>query len=421
MNKQTLRFLASITCSLSLTVSIFFLAGAQASAQCPLPQLTSGLQIPLGLTQTDRGNLLVSESGIFAPNTGRISIVDLHGQRRTLLAGLPSGINDVNEPAGPAGLFLRGRTLYVAIGIGDSILAGPFPGSATGNPNPSSPLFSSILAIELSEGVERFTSGFNLTAADQQALASGERVRLSNGGSDTITIELVANFPNFTPNPLPTLATNVRGSNPFDLVLVTNRNRDDDHRSRDDGDDDGDRCESELLYVTDGGQNLVWRVDIRSGGFSMLAVFPPIPNPMFPAVGGPFMDAVPTGIAYSDGQLLVTLFRGVPFAPGTSVVQRVDPLTGNNSPFITGLKTAIDVLQLRRHHDTDYLVLQHSSAPGPFFGTPGRLVRFETPTDPPAVLADCLVRPTAMTLDERSGRLYITEVAGRIVSLPIAP
>ena len=42
MNKQILRFLASITCSLSLIVSINFLAGAQASAQCPAPELISG-------------------------------------------------------------------------------------------------------------------------------------------------------------------------------------------------------------------------------------------------------------------------------------------------------------------------------------------------------------------------------------------
>ncbi len=418
MNKHMLRVITSIICSLSLTVSIVFLAGAQASAQCPLPELTSGLHIPLGITQSGRGNLLVSETGA-TTNSGRITIVDLNGQRRTLLAGLPSGINDVNEPSGPSGLFLSGRTLYVAIGIGDSIQA--VPGGVVGNPNPSSPIFSSILAIKFSAHVERVTSGFNLTLADHQALANGERVRLSNGGGDTITIELVANFPDFTPNPLPTLPTNVRGSNPFDLVLVTDRDRDGDDRRRDDGANEGDRCESELLYVTDGGQNLVWRVDVNSGGFSMLAVFPPIPNPLFPAVGGPFMEAVPTGIVHSDGQLLVTLFRGVPFAPGTSVVQQVNPLTGSNSPFITGLKTAIDVRPLRNRHDTDYLVLQHSSAPGPFFGTPGRLLRFETPSSTPTVLADCLIRPTSMKLDEQSGRLYITELAGRIVSVPIAP
>jgi hypothetical protein len=67
-------------------------------AQCPPDELISGLQIPLGITQSNQGNLLVSETGTRVPNTGRISIVDLDGNRRTLLDGLPSGINDVNDP-----------------------------------------------------------------------------------------------------------------------------------------------------------------------------------------------------------------------------------------------------------------------------------------------------------------------------------
>ena len=74
--------------------------------------------------------------------------------------GLPSGINDVNEASGPAGLFMPGRTLYVAIGIGDSILAGPFPGTARPNPNPSSPIFSPVLAIHFSANVEKTTAGY---------------------------------------------------------------------------------------------------------------------------------------------------------------------------------------------------------------------------------------------------------------------
>jgi hypothetical protein len=98
------------------------LAGAQASAQaiCPVTELTSGLQLPLGITQSNQRNLLVSESGPRGTtNTGRVTILGLDGARRTLLAGLPSGPNDVGDPSGPAGLFLRGRTLYVAIGMGD--------------------------------------------------------------------------------------------------------------------------------------------------------------------------------------------------------------------------------------------------------------------------------------------------------------
>ena len=89
--------LTHVAFSLALADSALLLAGVQASAQCPATTLTSGLQIPLGVTQSNQGNLLVSETGTFARNTGRISIVGLNGTRRTLLDGLPSGLNDVNE------------------------------------------------------------------------------------------------------------------------------------------------------------------------------------------------------------------------------------------------------------------------------------------------------------------------------------
>ena len=156
----------------------------------------------------------------------------------------------------------------------------------------------------------------------------------------------------------------------------------------------------------------------------------PIPNPLFnltpppPSIGGPFVEAVPTGIAYSDGQLLVTLFTGFPFPVGASVVEQVDPLTGSHTQLITGLKAAIDVLSLREHGDIDHLVLQHAfsgTPPLPPFNSPGRLLRFETAGSSPTVIADCLTRPTSMTLDEKTSTLYVTEFSGRLVAIPVAP
>src|SRR5712671_6005425 len=100
--------------------------------------------------------------------------------RRTLLDGLPSAINDVNEPSGPAGIFMRGRTLYVAIGTGDAGRAGPAPGTTMPNPNPiSSPIFSSVLGLQFGARTEDTTPGFTLTMANQQSLANGETVVLS--------------------------------------------------------------------------------------------------------------------------------------------------------------------------------------------------------------------------------------------------
>ncbi|HKZ81962.1 MAG TPA: ScyD/ScyE family protein [Pyrinomonadaceae bacterium] len=403
---------------LALTVGI-----TQVHAQCP--ELTSGLQGPLGITQSNRGNLFVSETGT-ADRDGRVLIVDRNGTVRTLLSGLPSAINDVGEPSGPAGLFPRGETLYVAIGIGDTVRNGPTPGTTIANPDgASSSIFSSILAIRFGDHFsEKKTAGFVLSPEDEQKLANGERVRLSNGGGDRITIWLVANFPDFVSEPLPNLPTNGRGSNPFDLTLVGDRNKHDDGDDRDhDGNRDKDHCDREFLYVSDGGRNLVWQVDVEARAFSILAVFPLVPNPLFgiPMLpGGPFVEAVPTGIAQDNSQLLVTLFRGVPFPPGASTVQQVDLLTGNNSPFISGLKTAIDILPLRKHGDTDYLVLQHASA-GPFFGSPGLVQFFEEPGGPPIPVANCLTRPTSMAFVQRRDTLYVTELDGRIVAIPFAP
>jgi hypothetical protein len=53
----------------------------------------TGLQTPIRLLFTPRGSLLVSEGGPFpaTANTGRVSILDRSGNRRTLLEGLPPG------------------------------------------------------------------------------------------------------------------------------------------------------------------------------------------------------------------------------------------------------------------------------------------------------------------------------------------
>jgi hypothetical protein len=393
MNKQMLRTFASLSFSVTLAVSLALLSAVRVSAQCN--ELVSGLRIPLGITQSNLDNLLVSETGTGSLHTGRISIIDTSGNRRTLLDGLPSAINDVNEPSGPAGLFMRGRTLYVAMGIGNAIQAGPFPGTATGNPNPSSPIFSSVLAIHFSASAEQTTSGFALTLADQTALGNAQKVTLADSIGNKLTIELIADFPNHTANPLPTFALNVRGSNPFDLTVVEDQ-----------------------VYVTDGGQNMVRQVDIPTGTFTTLATFAPIPNPFFPAIGGPVIEAVPTGIRFVDDQLLVALFKGVPFPPGVSQIQAVDPVTGAQTPFITGRKTAIDTLSIKDGDDTDYLVLQHASV-GLFFGGPGLVLRFETPGDAPILVANCLTRPSSMTLDQKSSTLYVTELGGRVVAIPI--
>jgi len=396
MNISRLRNFTSIGFSLTLLVFTIALVTTRGNAQCNT--VTTGLREPLGTTLTNQGNLLVSETGTPATGSGRISIIDSSGNRRTLLAGLPSAINDVSEPSGPAGLFIRGRTLYVAMGVGDVGRAGPVPGTTIPTPaGPSSPLFSSVLAIQFSANTEKTTDGFTLSPADEQTLASGQTLRLSDSASNGMTIRMIADFQNYVPFPLPFFAGNVQLSNPFGLLAIEDE-----------------------LYVTDGGRNRVWQVDLVTGTVSTLVTFPRIPNPLFGIVpaGGPMLDAVPTGIATTGDQLLVTLFRGVPFPPGTSTVELIDPATGTDTPFITGLKSAIDVLPVIEDGQTHYLVLQHASA-GPFFGSPGQVKRFDTPSGPPTILAACLTRPTSMSLDRKTNTLYVSEYGGRIVVIAL--
>lgn len=366
------RFTRILVTIFALVTSLAFVEAAE--GQCPGTVLTSGLQLPSKIIQTPRDNLIVAETGTFVPNSGRISIVDEHGNRRTLLNGLPSGISEVGDPSGPGGLYLKGRTLYVVNGEGDATLAGPVPGTEVPNPAPSSPILSSVLALHFSVDVERMTHGFTLTLADHQSLKNGQKLKLNNGHGDRITLELIADFPDYTPDPLPFFQPNVRHSNPFGITKLG-----------------GD------LFVVDGGQNSVLRVDINTGSSSILTTFPPIPNPVFPGLGGPFIEAVPDGIRKFRGQLYVTLLRGFPFLSGNAAVMKVNPGTGAITPFIGGLTSAIDVLPDKNPGRTSYLTLEIST--NLLVGEPGRLQRFASPGGPGTVISNCLISPSSMVLD----------------------
>ncbi len=290
---------------------------------------------------------------------------------------------------------MRGRNLYVLMGVGDVGIMGPRPGTTLENPNgPSSPIFSSVLVMYFSAETENATNGFTLTPDDEQALADGEVVTLSNGGRDRIRIQLLVDFPNFIPFPLPDVPDNIQVSNPFGLVALRG-----------------------MLYATDGGRNHVWQVDLATKAFSPLVAFPNIPNPLFPDLGGPFLEAVPTGIAVSGGQLLVTLLRGAPFPTGTSTVEQIDPATGGDTTLIDNLTTAIGIIPITKQGATQYFVLEASSA-GPFFAGNGDFLLFEDPAGPPVVLADCLTLPSSMTLNRNTGTLYVTEVDGSLLTVP---
>ena len=223
-------------------------------------------------------------------------------------------------------------------------------------------------------------------------MKNGEKLSFSNGGGDKITVELVVDFPNFVPDPLPFFPANVRHSNPFGLVGI------------------GDQ-----LYISDGGRNAVLKVDIPTGSFSVLTTFPPIPNPA--PFGPPVIEAVADNVREYNGQLLVTLLRGFPFLAGNSVVMSVNPVTGSAAPFITGLTSAIDVLPVKTKGATSFLTLEVST--DLLGGAPGRLQRFPTPAGPGIFISTCLIGPSNMERDDKTSTLYITEIfTGRIIKIP---
>ncbi|MEK6336862.1 MAG: ScyD/ScyE family protein [Acidobacteriota bacterium] len=390
MTRQSQRLTRIVVTILALITSLAFVGTAM--AQCPGSTFTGGLQLPSKIIQGAKGNLIVAESGTFAPNSGRVSTVDAQGTRRTLVDGLPSGLNEIGDISGTSGLYLQGRTLYIVNGEGDATLAGPIPGTEVPNPAPSSPILSSVIALHFSNEVEKTTSGFTLSLADHQALKNGDKLKLNNGKGDKITIELIADFPDYTADPLPFFPPNVRHSNPYGVAQIGNN-----------------------LFVSDGGQNAVYTVDIHSGSISTLTTFPPLINPLFPGFGGPFIEAVPDSIRESDGQLLVTLLRGFPFLPGNASVMKVNPTTGATTPLITGLTSAIDVLSVKEKGRTSHLTLEIST--NLLAGDPGRLQRFETPAGPGTVISNCLISPSSMVRDKDN--LYVTEIfTGRIIKIP---
>lgn len=339
-----------MSCFVSARRGAFALAVAAVSGFAN-PAAAVELQRPSKVVRTPAGNLLVAEVGTAAApvNTGRVSIVDADGGRRTLIDGLPSAPkNAANTPSGPSGLFLRGRTLFVAIGEGNPTLAGPVPRTEVPNPAVASPIFSSVLAVHFSAKVEQKTTGVSLTLADHVALKAGDRLVREDAAGRRITIELVVDFADYVAEPVPALATNVRHSHPYGVA-----------------------ADADYLYVADGGYNLVHKVDIDTGLYATLVSLPPSPNPT--PVGPRTVENVPTSIRWDGDRLLVTVLSGFPFVPGLSEVRAVDPATGATSVVVAGLSSAIDVIPLTVDGDTvGYLTLEYSLAH--LVGGPGRLM-----------------------------------------------
>jgi DNA-binding beta-propeller fold protein YncE len=339
------------------------------------------------LARTPAGNLLVTDAGR-ENHTGRLSLVTRAGSRTTVLEGLPAAVA-AEGTSGPTAIEVAGSVVYVAIGEGDTLVAGPRPGSQVPNPRgAASPLFSTILQLRLPVNVDALTAGYTLSQQDRARLADGQDVRLESA-QGAATISVLADFRDYTPDP----NTIVRGSNPFGLAL--------------------DPDLANTLWVADAGQNAVLRVDTQTGRSRVHSRIPPFPVP-----GGgppPVMDSVVTSVRSYGAQLLVTCLPGFPFPAGEGRVLAISKETGAIEPFINGLSGAMDVIWAPRSDGrSQFFTLEFSANMGAQPPPPGRLTQYDSPNG--AVVAPVLITPVSMEIDAAAGELYVTELAlGRIV------
>jgi hypothetical protein len=356
---------------------------------CQPQVLVTGLQGPQKIILTPQGNLLVSETSM-SPNSARVSFVTRGGSRTTLLDGLPSGIEvTLAGGSGPTAMALRERTLYVAMGGGDSERRGPAPTSVHNPEGSSSPIFASVLAVRFNLDLDAIGGPFPLTVAHQRTLTDGGEVEISDNKGGTARISLLARFPISEPQP------NVlyRFSNPWGMALT----------------EDG-----ATLWVTDASMNALVRVDTATGRWRRIARFPPLPNPT--PVGPPVVDAVPTSVRIFGGQLLVSFLTGFPFVPGNARVLAINPETGATQPFIFWRTSVTDILwRPRPSGRPQFFVLEFSQNQSAQPPPPGRLLTYDGPE--PQVLVPVLITPVSLAYDAATQDLFILELRGQILRL----
>jgi sugar lactone lactonase YvrE len=96
-------------------------------------------------------------------------------------------------------------------------------------------------------------------------------------------------------------------------------------------------------------------------------------------------------------------------------VYRVDPASGAATPWIEGLTTATDVIEVG---SATYVLEVSTNFLG---GAPGRLLRFDSPSATPTVVAEGLIGPTGLAYDPGRNELIVSETfTGLIKRIPLS-
>lgn len=387
--------------------------------------LTGGLAGPLHASFTPGGNVLVAETGTGA-NDGRVVMISAFSQQFPLLSGLPSVIN-AQGPNGPNAVAQAHRRIYILLGEGDAVVAGPPPTQAANPAGTSVPIFSSLLAATFTPVPDGIREGFTLDDDDLRALADGHEVVKVNDSGERVELFVLADFRDTERDP--DLA--LRQSNPFHVAVSGSLTIDDlvdlglnrftveqaNFLARLDPDSPlGQRLlERTMLYVADAGMNTLVMVEASSGRQEVLNRVGRLPNPLFPNLGGPTMDSVTTSVfPRANGKLLLSILTGFPFPAGAATIFEVDPDTGARTPLITGLTTVTSVIEVGSKIyvacvSTDLLA-----------GAPGQILEYDDPAGPATILADGVIGPTGMVYDPFENRLVVVETfTGRVLTIPL--
>lgn len=117
------------------------------------------------------------------------------------------------------------------------------------------------------------------------------------------------------------------------------------------------------LYIADAGANAI--VHRKSANnYTILAEFPFLANPLFPGLGGPTVQPVPTSIRFDGKDFLVTILTGFPFPTGVANIYKVS-LSGNVSVYQSGFTTLVDQEQ---GSSDNHIFVQHASSFNPATG-----------------------------------------------------
>ena len=327
--------------------------GGAASAVAQAPTVVmSGLDNPRGLAFSPNGALYVTEAG-----RGGAGPCETNGAGETRCFGRTGAITRL----------WMGRQSRVAAGLESHALP---DGSSASGPNDIS--FQGT-------GGAYITMGLGGDPEFKHALGgnySGTLIHMAASGKWKVVADVLQHEVDENPAGGPV------DSNPFGILA-----------------EPGER------FIADAGSNALLRV-AANGRIETVAVFPALPNPIFP-FGPPWIESVPTAVARGpDGDLYVGQLTGFPFVQGLASVYRVAP---GQDPVVhcTGFKAIMD---LAFASDGSLYVVENATGafppPPPFAPNSGRLSRV-APDCTRTTLLVGLNRPTAVAVGA-DGAVYVT-------------